>query len=176
MAKRTIDSNETIPQTSAPNSQRTFVQEPRLDFWKPRTNKEGAAAIFEAAPSKQAIFLKMLPQNKNGDGPEFDSKSALNVKLGRTDVGELLSVVYGMVDGLGKKNDKGYYSGIYHERDKENNSVIKLARGDHGFFLSLSVMRSGQRSELSIGITLGEIALLRNFLEKHVEMFYINPQ
>lgn len=152
-----------------------FPPRPRFELWKPKKDGNGAGATFEVASNNSAIFLKMMPETGQETGPKFDNSKAITVKLGRNDVGELLSVLVGLVEGLGKKNDKGFYSGLYHQNDA-GNSTIGLSRSDYGYILTVSVKRGEIDARYHVGVTLGESCLLKVFLERYSSMFFESNQ
>lgn len=152
-----------------------FQNHPRFELWKPKKDGNGAGAVFEVAPHKSCIFLKMMPESGQENGPKFDNSRSIGVKLGRNDVGELLSVLVGLVEGLGKKNDKGFYSGLYHQHDA-GNSTIGLSRSEYGYILTVSVKRGEIDARYHVGVTLGESCLLKVFLERYSSMFFESNQ
>lgn len=138
------------------------------NLWKPYQGK-GAAALFSASENNGvvSVFLKMMPENP--DKPEsFDNESAITVKLGLNDLGELLAVIRGVKAGAGKlKDDK--WSGIYHQTDKSQSSIL-FERTETGF--RLGVYRKDKNAKegrrLGVGVTESESMILNRFIEQAV--------
>lgn len=155
---------------STGSSEKTFG--PRFEFtlWKPNKDGKGAAAIFQFSPArddKEASFwLTMMPETGNESGPKFDKDKSLRAKLGSTDIGEILAVIRGRTKGLGKKNESGYWSGLFHKNASGDSTVITLNQGNTeggNYFLGLSADRGGTKTRLSISVTPGEMELLGEF-------------
>lgn len=151
-------------------------QNPRdeVNFWKPNSKNEGAAAFFNYSEGSNCVFLKMMPQASDGSDSKFDSSRSLNVKLGQSDIGELLAVIMCRKDGAGNKKENKW-SGLYHE-GKTGSSVIGFSRADNGnVFLSISYKADGSDAvRLSIPMTLGELECLRVFLEKYLSKMFVS--
>lgn len=138
----------------------------RLAFWKPYQGK-GACALFEFDAARGFYFLKMMPENPEGAEKQFNKDAAINVKIGLTDLGEFMVVLTGQADGIGKKNDKGFYSGLFHKTEKFS-STIGLAKNEKNENYSLSVSKkigSGDATRFTVSLTAGERAQLRLFFE-----------
>lgn len=133
----------------------------KLAFWKPRKNNDGHAAIFEL--NDRGLWLTMMPQ----DGEKsFDSSRKANSKLGLSDVAEMLAVITNRKEGAGYQKD-GKWSGMYHQSRKEgDSSIIGFQNGQYGYQLSLSVKRGGNTQRCSVGLTDGELELMRVYLER----------
>jgi hypothetical protein len=170
MAKSAVAARSEVTGTGTGTTQ-PRVNKPRFDLWKPNKEAKGAGAIFQVAQDNTCFFLTMMPETGQEQGPKFDNSKSITVKLGRNDVGELLTVLTGKVEGLGKKNDKGYWSGLYHQ-SSNGNSAISLSKGTYGYILSVSVKRDEIEARYNVGITLGEAELLRVYFEMYSRMFY----
>jgi hypothetical protein len=165
MAKTSQSTNTVV---SAPTKQ--FVATPRFEVWKPKKDGTGHGAVFEVSQKNDCFFLKMMPQT-GLEHPVFDSKRSVSVKLGANDVGEILGVLVGISEGLGKKNEKGFWGGLYH-KSATGSSTITLSRGDYGFILGISVKRENVDASYRVGLTTGEVCLLKVYLEKYLPMFF----
>lgn len=140
-----------------------------LNFWKPRKAGGGAAALFNIENGK--AWLKMIPQ----DGTElrrFINEQGINVLLGTPDIGGMLAVISGRLEGLGEPTDKGF-KGMYHQ--SPNSTVAKTLRlqnyvdpkkGTRGLSLSVTYVDGDVSIHKSILLTEGEIECLRVFLEE----------
>lgn len=166
-----------MAQATRERSQDNVNQAPReeVNFWKPNSKNEGAAAFFNYSAPNNCVFLKMMPQAADGSDNKFDKTRSLNVKLGQTDLGELLAVMMCRKDGAGNKKENKW-SGLYHE-GKTGSSVIGFSRADNGnVFLSISYKTEGSDAvRLSIPLTLGELECLRVFVETSLAKMFINP-
>jgi hypothetical protein len=144
------------------------VKEPQLELWKPNKNFTGAAAIFSYNPVKGDMFLSIMPQSPDGSDKKFNPEAAIKCKLGKVDLGEILAVLTGKQEGCGRKNDNGYFSGLYHETD-DRNTIITFNRMDKspGYFLGLSTSntKTKEGSKFGLAMTVGESEQLRLFIE-----------
>ena len=170
------NSNQSQPQNGG---QTNYAPKHSVSFWKPKKSNDGAAAIFEFSAARgdrdACFFVRMMPQNGTGNGAKFLSDKAINVKLGLNDVGEMLSVLSGRTAGLGQKNDKGYWSGLYHD-SPNGNSVITLNRGNTEspvMFFGLSVKRESSEGRFNISLTPGEQEILRAFLTHYLPQLFV---
>lgn len=172
MTTATQTKKSTPKATSAPTSPKQFDPRPTFALWKPRKG-EGAAAIFEFSSDKGCFFLRMMPESKGGTS-KFNHDASITAKLGLNDIGEFLSVLVGRSEGLGKKDDKGYWTGLFH-KNPAGTSAIKFNKGtNYGYFLALSTDRGGEKANYSIGVTNGECELLRVFLEHGVKNMFLS--
>lgn len=169
--KPTTSVNTSKTQGSEPK----FAPQPRVAFWKPNRDKKGAMASIEFSSGKQCFFLKMMPESGQ-ESPKFDTNKAINAKLGLNDIGEILAVLVGKKEGLGRKDDKGYWTGLYHDGGEGRSSSIGLSRGENGLFLSLSNKREGNVTRYNIGITAGESEIMRVFFENYVTTMFLEQQ
>lgn len=131
----------------------------KLAFWKPRNSNDGNAAIFEI--NERGAWLTCIPQ----DGPKsFDAGKRGVTKLGLSDAAEFLAVISGRKEGAGPFKDNKW-GGLFHKSDK-GSSIIGFSKGQYGYQLSLSIDRNGNKSRYSVGLTDGELELLRVFMEQ----------
>lgn len=147
----------------------------RLSFWRPNSNGTGAAGFLEF--NGKDVWLSFMPQGGT-DGKKFDKNKKINAKLGITDIGEMLAVINGRKEGLGQKNDKGYFSGLIHKiRDSKNSSIIGLSPTGSTYYLTLSAVRDGKENQrLSVGLSGGDMEVLGAFLRTVlVELFNNEP-
>ena len=146
-----------------------------LNFWRPANSGKGAACFLEF--NEGTLWMSFMPQG-GADGKKFDKSKKINAKLSTQDIGEFLAVINGRREGLGTKNEKGYFSGLVHKiRDSKNSSIIGLSPSDTGYFLSLSAVREGQENQrLSVGLSGADMEVLGVFLRTVlVELFDKEP-
>lgn len=153
---------------SANETKKVFAPRPSLNFWKNRKDGKGSMLGVEYSADASAIFLTGMPQ-REGQENSFDSDKKVTAKLGLPDIGELLAVLTGKTEGTGKKNDKGFWTGLFHE-NSSGNSVISLSWSSNeaypGYNFSLSTDREGNKQRLAIGLTVGEGVQLELFLRR----------
>lgn len=144
----------------------------KLALWKPRNDGKGNAVIFEL--NDKGGWLTFLPQN----GPKsFDFSKRGNAKLGLGDAAEFLAVLSGRKEGMGQLKDERW-GGVFHRFGDSGSSVISLSKGQYGYQLGLSIDRGGNKSRYSIGVTDGELELIRVFMEElaRAGMFELSKQ
>ena len=133
---------------------------PQLTFWKAFQGK-GTGCVMNFDAERQAYFVRLMPEKGER---QFSREDALNVALSLVDVGEVLTVLNGSVEGLGKKNEKGQYGGLYHE-GANGRSSIGFARTEKGYRLSIYRQPTeGAARNLAIGLTIAEGEQFRLFL------------
>lgn len=142
-------------------------------IFKPRKTKDGCASQWQLNKEKQCVFLEFANQNKT-DENTFDWQNKTTMKLGISDIGEILATFLGMQDGIGLKDEKGRYKGLYHQTSK-GNTILQLAKGNNGgYFIRLSG-KLNEEKEAKVyqhAITFGEAAVLRSLLNCAVERIY----
>lgn len=151
----------------------------KLGLWHPRNDGKGAAAIIEVNEKGQ-FWLTFLPQG-GAEGKKFNTDKKLTAKLGLNDLGEFLTILRGKKDGIGDKNDKGFFSGILHKiKGSEDSTIIGLSqyidanKVNRGYTLSLSAKRKGEVSRLSMGLTLAEGELLEQIIIQNISGLFAN--
>jgi hypothetical protein len=144
----------------------------RLNFWKPNKGGNGAAALFEFNADRgggnNGVFFTMIPQS--GESlRSFDSSRRLRpMKLGLNDIGEILTVLLGIQEGLGKLDaESGRYSGLFHNTPGGGNSVFSLSYNPdrNSYWIGSSIQGGEGEGRYMVGMTLGEAQQLRVFLE-----------
>lgn len=149
----------------------------KIDFWKASPKGGGSAAIFNFDPEDQSLFFNMRGQIGTEKAFEKDKKKHLNASLGIPDLGEMLLVLRGQNKGLGQPTEDGKFKGLYHtfgEKEDGNNTIIGLSECDRGYYLSLSVRRGKFSGRESLLLTWGEAEVLRIFLTKVLENFFVD--
>lgn len=136
----------------------------KLALYHPNSAGTGAALQLEPRLNRQesdrynCFFLAMAPQRtvagRNGDKTvpaSFDWANKLTVKLGFSDICEILAVLEGRADKLG-----GQKSGLFH---KNGNSctIISLQKAEKGgYFLNLSRKSADSAAAVRVNIALSE--------------------
>ncbi len=143
---------------------RTFEKRPKVALWKPNKEGKGNAAIFEYSGEKASVFVTMMPQVP-GEQRRFDQAKKVNLKLGPSDIGEILAVLNGRIEGIGRKNDAGFWSGLHHE-SPSGVTKISLSKGDYGLVFRVASERGEVKTANSVGISTGEAEQLKVFLSQ----------
>ncbi len=165
--------NEAAPAQSESSGSENKVWEkrPEVSYWREKDDGKGVAVIVEYNQEKQYGFLTFMPQNpdKNADR-KFLRDLRIQAMLGKLDMAEMINVLRGRKEGLGKKNDKGFWSGLFHENEK-GNAVIGLTFSEqYGLQLSLSTKRTeGESAKYQITLNSAEATLLELFLENCIK-------
>ncbi len=154
------------------------VNNPKIGFWRPYQGK-GAAAMLEFSTNRNCFFLSIMPEGGQ-NGKKFDADKRINCKLGLQDVGAILSVINGRAEGLGTKDAKGYFSGLVHKIEGNDEvKYINLAPNEKGqYFLGIS-SKKGQDAavRLSVSMGAGDMELTRQFLNTYLpSMFTENTE
>lgn len=167
----------TVESKASGKQQGEFENRPGVRIWKPSKSGTGSAALFEFNDDNKSIFLTMIPQKENGSEGKFDNERKISAKLGLNDIGEILCVLTRRTEGLGQKNEKGFFSGLYHQ-SPSGSSQIGLSwveatdKYPPGFMLSLSVKRETNEARYTVKLTLGEAMQLEKFFSRFiVELF-----
>lgn len=155
-------------ESQSPSPQNRFRD---LKFYKPRQNGQGAASTWSFSPEKEAVFVKMAVQMpSDGENARFDWDNGLTLKLGLTDLGELLAVLLGRKGGAGPKRDDGKFGGLFHRTAKGDSSLALVrSTGDEGFYLKIGVKREGGELRTAAhSLTEGEACVLQVSLQTAV--------
>lgn len=144
-----------------------------------RTNKtnSGIAAAFQLSYkgdlkyNPYQMFLVMAKQtgvDDNGNASYDWKETAITVKLGDNDLGELIAVLEGRQDAA------GYKGSLYHETPGGGNKVINFQRMDNGYGLKISAQDADKNKlgPYSIVISNGEAATLTTLLKTAVTRIY----
>jgi hypothetical protein len=174
--------NAVASKPAANGTEKTYGPRFELTLWKPNREGKGAAAILQFSPAREgkdpSFWLTMMPETGNESGPKFDKTKSLSAKLGLNDIGEILAVCSGRTQGLGKKNEKGYWTGLFHKSGETNSTVITLNKGNtdgDNFFLAVSAERDGQKlPRYNVSVTPGEMELVRRFIETYISDLFVS--
>lgn len=153
-------------------------------IYKPKKDGKGAATQLEVRKDKKdeystvLIFLKGANQtgfydNKNAKfawaKDEEDLSKIVNMKLGESDIGDLLAVLNGKKDKVGQKE-----SGIYHQNPK-GNTTLKFEwmekYGQFGLRLA-SKPNDGNLIEVKHFVSQEEGQVLKVLLEQALLLYY----
>ena len=148
------------------------------DFRVYRANKtnSGTASGWQLSYKKDKeydkyeMFLIMAdqqPENDANGNAKFDWEGGITVKLGETDLGEIMSVLERRKDSVGH-NGKG----LFHETAK-GNKIIGFTSVDGGYALKVSYQDTEKnRREIKQVLGLHEASLLLTLLKRAVEKLY----
>lgn len=143
----------------------------KLDFWKPRRENNGAAAFFEfnMEQDNPSAWFTMMPESSESGNSKFDSNRKIVSKLNLEDLGQILAVLTGRLEGLGDLNDKGHYRGLYHQGMNGASSTIGLSYNSEYKNFNLSLTRKDNSDaepvRYYIGLSHGQAEQLRVFCE-----------
>ena len=166
-ATDTASTTATVPASGTP---KTYT--PRLALYHPTGTGGGAALQLElrfnrSGEDRYDCFFLDLAAQKSAPGRDgdkrvpatFDWESKLTVKLGFSDVCELLTVLEGLAERAG-----GQRNGLYHENGKCSTVISFQKSADRaGYFLGLSrkVKEGGQVTRVQIVLSETEAIGLR---------------
>lgn len=144
-------------------------------FYKARNDGNGSASQWNLSSNKDSVFLEMANQKGKDDkgNARFDWDNKIRFKMGDADIGELLSVMVGLQDGVGPWDDaKKKHKGLYHS-NPSGNAMLYFAKDNTGRFrIYLSVKRGEDKSVVQHTITKGEACILSTLLRRAVEVMY----
>jgi hypothetical protein len=161
-------------QDEAGREGRSFTKS--FQIYKPRREGGGCASQWELSSGKGAVFLEMAAQVGKMEGDEnarFDWSNKLTMKLGITDLGEIIACLEGRQMGIGPFKE-GKHRGLFHKSAKGTASLrLDEAAQGPGWHLKIGVQQEGAAVEnLSHSITPGEGAALLVLLRVAVERIY----
>ena len=144
-----------------------------------RANKSGSgfASAWELSYKEEnkydpwMCFVNISKQkgNDSNGNATFDWDNGLTVKLGPTDIGELIAVIRRL------QKEAGYQGKLYH-RTKSGNKVITFSKAEKdGFHFSVSAQDKNKKSsgKYSQVISNGEAMILLTLLEEAVRKIYL---
>lgn len=144
-------------------------------IFKPRNNGEGAASQWELNKDKECMFVEFALQNETKDHSySFDWNNKAIMKLGLTDIGEILATLTDLQNGMGPLDGEGRSKGIYHQTPK-GNTILQLAKNKKttGYFIRLSQKLQGQDPKVfQHAITFAEVSLLIVLLRRAIQQIY----
>lgn len=141
-----------------------------FNIWREAKTGSGSMASFEWSNDKRCFFLTMAPQGGDG-GRKFNFDAKLVANLGIADVGEILLVLKGRKEGCGRKNEAGFWSGLFHENDSGSKVIDFSYSEKYGFSLGVSSKKNGSSDpaqKIRINLNPSEAMILETFLEHKV--------
>lgn len=157
-------------------SDRVFPQTYKI--FKPKKTSDGAASQWELScrNDNRTMFVEFANQKKTVDNDRtFDWTNKITMKLAISDIGDILSVLTGMQDGIGPKDGDGRRKGIYHETPK-GNTILQLGKksGAEVSFIRISQRLKGKDPQVAThSITNGEAAVLATLLRRAIEVIHL---
>jgi hypothetical protein len=152
-------------------------------IYRPNNAGNGFASKFQMVVKEKEkfdepmVFWEMAEQtgkDENGNAsfdwssPKKQSNRSVTIKLGITDVGEILCVLCGVKEFVGQKKEQG----LFH-KNQLGNTVLKMTRMDKGlFYAALSSKKSGEVIQVKHSISLAEGIVLEQLLKEFVSIYY----
>ena len=155
-------------------AQETKRFSPDIVFHKPKSEGGGCASKWQLSDKKHESkyepyrpFLVLAAQSGKDEhgNSRFDWQNAVKVKLGESDIGEMLAVLDGIQTAAGATK-KG--TGLFHQSPSGGNKSINFeqSKGGEGYYLRVSAQSQNREVvTLSHKLTHGEGRLLKLFLE-----------
>ncbi|KKN98923.1 hypothetical protein LCGC14_0141680 [marine sediment metagenome] len=144
-------------------------------LYKAKNDGNGAASQWSLGSKKDCVFLEMANQKgKDKDGnANFDWPNKISFKLGESDLGELLTVLMGIKDGVGPIDQESKkHKGLFHSNPK-GNAVLYFGYDKNRMLrIHLSVKRDDQKTVVRHAISEGEACILRTLLCRAIEVMY----
>lgn len=155
-------------------SDKRYVQ--KYKIFKPNRSLRGAASQWELNAEKGIMFVEFANQKQTDDSSvSFDWEKKIVMKLGISDIGDILATLVGMQDGIGPKDGEGRRKGIYHQTDK-GNTILQLARKSDAdvFYIRISKKpKNGDPLVAMHSITIGEGMVLSTLLRRAIEVIHL---
>lgn len=145
-----------------------------FSIYKARRSHDGVASQFDFNPQTKLLFLEMAVQTGKQDDKGnalFDWKNKIAFKLGITDIGEILCVLIGKTNGVGRL-DGDRHKGLYHENDSGNSMLFFEKGNSGGYYMKLSIKRGEEKIQLAQTLTNGEGIVLSTLLRCVIEAKY----
>lgn len=144
-------------------------------FYKARNDGNGSASQWNLSSSKDSVFLEMTNQNGKDDkgNAKFDWGNKIRFKLGVSDIGEILSVLVGLQEGVGPLDPKiNKHKGLYHS-NAHGNAILYFGKDNTGRFrIYLSVKRNNDKTVVQHTITKGEACVISTLLRSAIETIF----
>lgn len=151
---------------------------PEFRSYKPNKAGNGAATKFQirAGPNQNnqervMLFVQSAMQTGVGEDENAsfgwkDESKTLTIKLGVNDVGEILSVIYGV------KQQAGSEKGLYHQNDKGNSTLQFSFNEKWGYNFRVTSKQDGVLKEVKHAISFAEAEVLRVLLTDFIRLTY----
>jgi hypothetical protein len=141
-----------------------------VTFFKARKAGGGSAVKFNISDNG-GVFITMFPQ-KGSEEKSFDWEKRVFAALNQSELGEMIAVIEGRIEGTGKREEKGdkvYYNGFYHSTSNSK-TTIRFARYMDGIGVSVKSERNGTTGEYSCVLNVGELYALRELLQEGIRV------
>lgn len=160
-------------QNEAPKEGRTYTK--TFQIYKPRRDGGGCASGWELGSKKDAVFLAVAGQigkMEGEDNAKFDWANKLQMKLGVTDIGEIVACLERRQKGIGPLKD-GKHRGLFHKNASGTATLLFEEGQSGGWYMKIGIQRTGGTVQnLTHSLTFGEGATLLVLLRVAVERMY----
>ena len=144
-------------------------------MYKAQNSGNGSASQWSLGSEKDCVFLEMASQTEKDDkgNARFDWGNKIRFKLGDADIGEIISVLVGVKDGVGPFDEKNKkYKGLFHS-NPSGNAILYFGKDRNGTLrICLSVQKNGDQTRVQHAITIGEACFLNILLRRAIELMY----
>lgn len=138
-----------------------FINPPTVNLYHP--NKLGKGSAFQFKWFDGAVMMSASSQNGE---KSFDWENKITVKVDAHEMSNMTLVLDDKKECLGKLDDKGRDSGLFHKTESGNKS-IKLQEKDGKYFLNVATFpKGGEMKSISISLTDSEACYLSLFFKK----------
>lgn len=170
----------------------TKISNRELRFYKPNRTGNGGASKFQCKTKYKksgdreypelVLFLETALQNGKDDSgnakfhwsQKGKSNNSVTMKLGMTDIGEMILVLEGKTKFVGPppKQGRTVEPGLFHQ-NKNGNTSLRLKWSDGKLFLNLS-SQDAKKEVTKVGhsLTPGEGAILCELLKEFVVQYH----
>ena len=144
-------------------------------LYKANNSGSGSASQWNLGSEKDCVFLEMTNQKGKDEkgNASFDWNNKIRFKLGESDIGEIISVLSGIKNGVGPfDKDKQKHKGLFHS-NPSGNAILYFGTDQEGVLrIYLSVKRDGETKRVQHAITTGESCVLNTMLRRALEVMY----
>jgi len=147
-----------------------------FQIYKPRKGGGGCASQWEMASAGNAVFLEFAAQigtMQDDENAKFDWPNKLKMKLGISDLGEIIACLERRQKGIGPARE-GKHRGLFHKNARGTASLLfEESQQGAGWHMKIGVQKTGAEVQnLSHALTPGEGATLLVLLRRAVERIY----
>ena len=149
-------------------SDRAMTEKRKKDFvgiYKPNRKNTGSCAQFKLGSEKTCMFLEVANQVGH---QSFDWSKKINVKLGESDIGKMLSL-FNCVLPLQQDKNKPDLE-IFHKTPGGGNKTIKFKVQDNGYYMKVSHQSGRELTSVALPIGWDEAELIKIALTKGYEI------
>lgn len=135
-----------------------------VSFFKARKAGGGSAVKFNLS-DRGGVFITMWPQKGTGE-KSFDWDKRVFAALNANEMGEMVAVIEGRIDGVGSRKEEGdkvYYNGFYHSTENSK-TTIRFAKYNDGIGVGVKSDRPNATGDYSCVLNIGELYALRELL------------